>query len=430
MGRAEENKGRHIDYDEIPYAALEVDVPRVLRFVGDPLEVRSKGTDPKEIFSSKILDDKGSLATFRWSKNKNWILWKIYNKVMEYTWDKEAPNPNGRSKKGAKVYKNDILHPELFKRVRWNDKENNPFEGGWYPTKSILMNCIDREDYAWHKANKSYKIVAKKKSSKKDDSSILFHEPGIPGACYTELLNTVVEERGDWQDFDVAIKKLEAKPWYKVYSASDSRKIENYLQQNNLVMSSSSLSEEELSWKLWDFDNHPAFQVSSYNKIMNKLGDFIKRVDVAFNTHFYEELVVLAEQEKKEWAEKRESEKENSSEELEQETVAEEPVAEKATEKPARKIREPAQKAASDTEDRFAKAKQAGWKGLDSMPENEKSLIKSISLGSTPEDDVVVYVDDAGIELAEDDATIAPCYECGLPVPESINNCLRCGSLF
>jgi hypothetical protein len=104
------------DYEDIDYAALEQEKIKVFRFVGRPFTVRESPTDPKMVLTSRIVDDKGKLFTCRWSEDKNWILWKIFNDVLKYTWDKNALNP-ATGKAGVKVYTNAIKFPNLFNRV-------------------------------------------------------------------------------------------------------------------------------------------------------------------------------------------------------------------------------------------------------------------------------------------------------------------------
>lgn len=417
LKKQEEDKNRPQfsgDYEVLPYVGLEADEPKVLRFVGEPVEFRSKGTDPKIILQSKIVDDKGKLQTIRWSEDKKWLLWRVHDKVMEYKWDENAPNPNDRTKKGAKVFKYDLSHPELFQRVRWNDKPDNPYEKGWYPTKSVLFNALDREDYQWHLDNKSFKLVAKKLTAKKDDPDVLFAEPGIPAGCYKSLLECLAENNVFWEDADIAIKKLDELPWYKVYAAKEAYKIEDYLAKNHIKMSDSALTEEELSWKMYDFDEHPAFQITSYTKILNNLGDFIKKVDVAFNTHFYEELQAFSAKEKEEWAKKRAEQADTEEEVVEKK--------EEKVEAPRRERPKPPSKA-TESNDKFAEARKAGWK-IDDVKEEEKVFIKSI-VG-----DNIIYVDEAGIEIPETDDSLLPCYECGTLAPTTITSCPKCGVLF
>ena len=406
------------DYETLPYVGLEIDEPKVIRLLGDPIEFRTKGSDPKTILQSKIVDDKGKLQTIRWSQDKKWLLWRVYDKVMEYSWDKEAPNPKDRTKKGAKVFKHDLTHPELFQRVKWNDKPDNPYEKGWYPTSSVLFNVIDREDYQWHLDNKSFKLIAKKLTPKKDDESVLFAEPGIPSGTYNNILECLSENNVHWEDADIAIKKLDELPWYKIYAAKEAYKIEKFLNSRGLKMSDKPLTEEELSWKTYDFDTHPAFQVSSYTKILNNLGDFIKKVDVAFKTHFYEELQDLSAKEKEEWAKNRENEPEEDTSDY----VPEEKPVEKA-EAPKRERPRPAPAPKAENEDKFSEARKAGWK-IDSVKEEEKIFIKSIV------DEKIVYVDEAGIEIPEDDEDLIPCYECQTPAPMALSSCPKCGALF
>jgi len=78
--------------------------------------------------------------------------------------------------------------------------------------------------------------------------------------------------------------------------AMDERKIAKQL---SCAMNSDPMTDEEKSWAKVDIDK--ITQVTSYRKIKNRLGAFIKSVDGALGTSFTEKLEKLVEQEKAEW---------------------------------------------------------------------------------------------------------------------------------
>lgn len=400
------------DYEDVFYAPLETNKLKVFRFIGLPHTIRQESTDPKLVLTSWITDDKKKPFICKWSEDKDWILWKVYNDVMRYQWDKDAINP-ATGKPGIKVFTNALKYPTLFKRVRYNGKENpSPFEKGWNPSKSVVMNCISRDDYAWHVENKSYKLIAKKQNTTEDDKGIktTYSESGIGVTAYDAILKSAVEEHGAWDDFDIAVRKLDADPWYEVYSFFDARKIQKDLA---CEMSGEALTEEELSWKKFDIDK--LNKVSSYRKIQSRLGDFIKEVDGCLKTHYTEELEKLVAEEKAVWdaAKKEEADEANS------EIAKPEVKAETKAEEPKTRTRAPAETSKLDM---WETARAAGWKGVDELKEKYSEMVFSISA------DTIVYKDDEGNAVPR--TQTIPCPDCGLDTYELIDMCPRCLARF
>ncbi len=402
------------DYEVVPYCDLEENKPKAFRIIGDTVNARTKPFHPKLIHTSKIIDDKGGQFICKWADDRNWILHEIYNKVMAGTWDKNAVNPATPGKLGMKIFTYANTYPHLFNRVRWNNKPDNSMERGWNPQALVVMNVIERDDYAWHQENKTFKIISRKVSVDKNDATRIYHEPGLTYGTYEDILRAVVEEKGDWESFDIAITKLEEKPWYVVYSAFDERKIADKLKT---PMSSVPLTDEERSWKTYDLDH--LYQFTAYTKILNRLGSFITEVDASFKTNFMERLTKLSDAEKAKW---------------ESEKKTDDPFSEEAPktveEKPARARQAPSSPAVVNTPSNSVLdiARRAGWKGLDKLSPAEVKSIKAVHLAPNPQDDRMVFVDDAGIEIPE--ADLLPCYECGVPAPDSIKACAKCGALF
>jgi hypothetical protein len=404
------------EYEETDYLDLETNAYKVMRVFGEPVNVRTDPCSPKLIQTSRILGDNGKQFICNWSDDRKWLMWEFFNKIMEYKWDPEALNPSDPTRKGAKIYINAEKYPALYKRVRWNNREDNSMERGWNPNSAIVMNVIDREHYDWHHEHKAFKLISKKGNVDKSDSSIVYHDAGIPITCYDMLLKSVVEENGDWEDFDIAIHKLSDKPWYEVYSAMDERKIASKIK---VKMSVAPLTEEERSWKKYNFDTK--FAVTSYTKILNRLGDFMDEVDVCLKTNFKKRFTELSEKEKATWAsEKTEEEVEESettSEEIKKEVVTiKEPVAEIKTRTPLLKGKE----------DFFEAARKAGWKGIDQTEKEYKNLIQSITISADGKSDKIIYKDDAGITVPLSDTL--PCGVCGLDNVEFIPICPKCGT--
>jgi len=293
--RAEGNSG----LPEIPYAPLHMNKQQAFRFVGLPYLVREKPTDSKRVHIAMILGDDDK--KFRCvgpdpTEHKDWILYRVMNKVLTKHWDKNIPNATGSL--GAYVYDYASTHPELYNRVAKNNNIENNLERGWKFSPYVLFNVIDRANYAWHKENKKYRVLSKKASEYQDK---FFFEPGVPDTVFQQIMDNVVAGDGNtnWEDYDIVVQKLDEKPWYKVLHATDMIK---YLDADvkDLIVNSG-LTNEERSWELNDFD--ALFPITPYSRIKSKLGLFFQKVDQIFKTKYYEELVALVEKENQERAE-------------------------------------------------------------------------------------------------------------------------------
>ena len=288
-------------FPDIPYSPLHTDKQQVFRFIGIPYPEREKPTDSKRVHIAMILgdDDKKFRCIGPDPKiQKDWILYRVMNKVLTKHWDKNIPGSNGQL--GAYVYDYANVHPELYSRVAKNNNVENKMEKGWRFDPYILFNVIDRANYSWHVEKKKLRVLSKKASEWQDK---IFFEPGVPDTVYQLIMDDIVAVDGNtnWEDYDIAIRKLADKPWYKVYHAVDQNK---YLDADvrNLVVNGG-LTKEESSWEGNDFDK--LFPVTYYNRIKSKLGIFFQKVDKVFNSKYYEELCLLVEKEDQEIADQR-----------------------------------------------------------------------------------------------------------------------------
>ena len=143
----------------------------------------------------------------------------------------------------------------------------------------------------------STSTVLSKRASKIGDSDSFYFDTGIPQMCYNTIFDEVVEPFGDWEEYDIVIRKLNQQPWYKAYSgAHDFNRLSDVAK--TLVVEGP-LTEEERSWERYDLDQ--LYGTTSYSKIKAKLGEFIRKVDVDFKKNFSEELDALVEKEKEQW---------------------------------------------------------------------------------------------------------------------------------
>ena len=287
-------------YEEVTYTALESNEPKVVRIVGNPMENRQTRFDPKPFQVSMIRGDNGKQFRCIWpdkSENADWILWKVFDKVMKYDYDRV---------RNEKRYHYAESHPELFNRVNKNDKVDVVQEKGWKPQRAVAMNILDRHDMEWHRENQHTKLLSKKASESGDT---VFFEPGIPQYLYDTIWDDVVEYSGDWNNWDVVILKMSKDPFYKAFHPEDDQKKIVKIDPEVLDLTSTEpLTEEEAGWERYDLDR--LFPVTSHTKIKNRLGSFIKKVDAAFGTKYYEELEYQAEKEKEERERKAQEENE------------------------------------------------------------------------------------------------------------------------
>ncbi|MBD3216545.1 MAG: hypothetical protein GF311_28280 [Candidatus Lokiarchaeota archaeon] len=282
-------------FQEKNYFHLETNAFRVFRLLGAPIRARQENWDAKLIRFSQILDDKGSKRNFVWpdkqefyeQTGKQFILDKVYNKVLAYDWD---------DVNRVRCYKHSKTHPVLFNRVMSNNQPENAFASGWKPSKIVVANVIDRQDMDWHKTHKKTKLISSKLSlykKPKDGKTISFYKEGIPYSLY-ETIEKKVSVFGPAELYDLVVKKINGAPYYEVYSASETQ----YFKNSDILPLINPQEEipEELSWEKYDLDT--MFKVSSYSKILFSLGEFILAVDDTFKTNFHTELVDLVEKER------------------------------------------------------------------------------------------------------------------------------------
>ena len=408
----EEEKQKGGGFEDIHYVALEEGVPKIIRFVGLPASMRGDDPfSPKLVNMSQILGDDAKKFRCVWpikNERPDWILWKIYNKVMSGKWD------NGSQ---SKVFDYREKFPSIWRRVAKNDNIENQYEKGWKPSALVVMNVIDRSAMQWHQENKHYAILSKKVS---DNNGKPWYDPGVPQMLYNLLFDTIVPVYGDWETYDCVIIKMTADPWYQVWQADDDKKKINALYPNfsyDSDIAGRPLTEEEMSWEKYNIDK--ITPVTSYQKINNRLKIFIQQVDEAFKTHFYQELQELVEQEKKYAAEHPVEKEEEAEEEKPQPAktstptpapVKETPVETPAPERVSRKVTTPA---VNYIDTLISK----GHEGLKKCSDTEKALI----IGYDEVKEKPIWKQ--GLQLFQ-------CPRCKELGPEQVKVCIKCGIEF
>ena len=390
------------DYVEIKWVAIEEDEPATVRILGDLPTGREKGSDIKQVAIAYFKDDAAKMMRVIFpmkDENPNWILYKVYNKVMEYKWNKVAK---------SKTYKHDVTHPTLFSRVS-TDNSENIYAKGWYPKPTTLMNVLDRNDTEWHEREKHTKLLSKGSWTVTDDNGeeIKRYTEGVPNMLFDIAWDGLTEDYGDWIDYDVLLKKKKETPWYfALYPKNDAEY---------------PITEEEMAYEMYDLDE--LFKITSYGKIKTRLGKFIQKVDKAFKTTFYEDLCESVEQEEienKEKADKEEKENPKPKEEKVEKDVEEEttatPEKEIEEEKPAPKTRtRKAPKTVLDDVKEYEKA----YPFYSKLTASEKATIKGLD-----KDGKFIY------EYKKDDILDCMDKDCDCVTPDNFKTCPKCGTVF
>ena len=284
----ESRKNNSYSFDAVPYDALIPGKDKVVRLYGLPIQNREEGCDPKLIeITPLIKGDDQKYFRCVWPLRKDqpsWLLRSVLNYVLDSTWE------------GAtQIFNHKTKYPSFVERVATNNQPDNPYAKGWRPNQIVLMNHINRdpEAYAWHKENKSFRVLSKKMSVSGETT---YYDVGIPLMTYNMLFDNVIEFHGySWEAYDILFKKFAVTPYYSVAKAS-SRLEEMDKALVPHISSLGNFTEEELSWKRSDFDK--LFPITKLAKIKLKLGVFIASVDAAFGTKFLPELDALVETEK------------------------------------------------------------------------------------------------------------------------------------
>lgn len=275
------------------YGALTHESLRIFRLLGNPLYARKSRFDANMAFIATVKgdDDRNFRLVFPdREKNRSWLLWRVYDKVLAYDYVK---NELGQ---GQRKYRNVTSHPETFWRVYKNgnsDPSTNRYERGWNPTAYVNINVIDRQD-SWCSENHHTKLLSNRASVLQGGD--VWYAPGIKKSLYDYIWDNVIAAGdGPSDTYDIAIQTLQVEPWYRAYSCDrDYRTIPEELRQ---YIHEGSLTEEEKMYEEYDLDE--LYGVTTYVRIDSKLGNFIKKVDIDYGTTFYDELQSLKEEEAK-----------------------------------------------------------------------------------------------------------------------------------
>jgi hypothetical protein len=315
------------DYEQTEAVGLINEKEIVGRIIGNPIETRSKSTDPKLILQSEVVkDDKKGYWKLNWpvvekngymNPDPNWLPTRFMKKVFDGKWTKytEADidgkkivkregkiiNTETKSKYNEGEFRYYNTSTEIFKLLKYgNSKEGELYPKDFEPSKRVVTNWLDRMN-SWCSDNKHFKLLCAAKNPyeiKKDDgttNTIYFTSTGIPNALYDMIMNHC--KAVGTLDIDLVIiknNKLQAK--YEVWDITDVKYI---TPESVKIGKKERLSDEEKLYEAYDLDK--LYKVSSYHKIKKVLGSRFALCDAELGTSFMKELDALVEQEKTEW---------------------------------------------------------------------------------------------------------------------------------
>lgn len=288
-------------FPSVAFTPITVDPQKTnaiaIRLLGAPYTHREVGTDHKVIYHNWIIGAGGKRYPFIFPTvtdvNKavvldpDYILTKFIRAVMSGKWDPDKMGSNG--KPGAMVY--DHVNTDIFKTVFFNSDPGARYPSGWRPSATILMNCINRAKMDWHRSEKKTLVLSKHYApNKKDPSKGGFFEQGVSVMAYNAVYDDVVRYDGDYEEYDVIVERMPDVPYYKAYPGiKEGYKFADRGLDKLIV--EGSLTEEERSWTMWDFDEF--YPTTSYKALYGHLGHFFKQGDALLGTTFFEELQAL-----------------------------------------------------------------------------------------------------------------------------------------
>jgi hypothetical protein len=445
------------EYDTVYWSGLETGKFKAYRFVGKPPKCEEYGqsrgpTDSKMIVYTDVKADDGKRMQLKLPlktdvPEKDHIVHRLAAKVREVEWIKVA----GKEKR-EKVFKHKDKFPELFELVEkagFNAEKDGfsyTYSKGLMGQKVVIFNVIDRSD-GWCAENKHTKLLSKNVTIDPETGEQKFPSIGVGTYGFCEVrdglspLEKLISKYGNFEKYDIGVLRTGEKSgawelknlsYLKDKDAMDD--VENTdgtdFDWDQVVVGP--LTNDELDYDRYDLDKY--FGPTSYQKILKRMPQVFKLCDASLGTHFYDELVQLAADEKEKFDEiyhndEKAEEAEKSATKAEAKAIKEAMEEEEA---PVTEIKEPidekvvtalarrsAAKASTLSADKIALLK--GWGDL---TEKEKSQIKDVVVkdGKVKE---IVYTDDATSTLACDNV-LDDGTECGILVPGDFAHCPVC----
>ena len=394
------------DYESIEWTGLEPGKDKVIRILGNPPGFgEAKPSDARVVIISRIVADDGKMIRVCRPSYEYFV---NNGEAPEYFLDKVIRAAKGcRWINGKRVCLLQEKNPALYDKVDKNGFDPSDFrykvDKGWAGRAVFLANVIDRGQMDTHRSTKHSMLLSKKISYKGDKE---YAEDGVPAYGFVDKLIPKVVAYGPWEGYDLSVRKTGqmSNPYQVCVASRVPEEVQSDVRQ--YIVAQTELTEEEASWERYDLNK--LYATTSYTKLWNRLRDTIRAIDKELDTHFYEELKELADEEK----EKLKSEEAEAKEEEISEVAT-------ATEAAPFDIN-PAPKA--PIKERRVPTRDINWSLLphaDLLSDSQKAMIKSV----TKQEDGSICVD------YDTDETIYRCIDgCSIDgIPESFTICPVCG---
>ncbi|MDA3854674.1 MAG: hypothetical protein PF569_00335 [Candidatus Woesearchaeota archaeon] len=406
----------HPEYCSAPKGTPTLFRPMTFNSELDPKE----GTDHRFFYKSFLKDDEGKFFPFKrgfdaWYKHP---IYKIVKKVGKYEYDKEA-----------KSRKYDNQGCELLLDITHNGDIENTMTSGWGPSKTLLMNVVDRMD-DWCRENKHSKVLTNKYELDEENDRVRT-DYGIKVSQYDDMFQEAEKQLGSVVDFDFLTIKFKKpreisggkKQYYETMLAEMAKPYigEKYGEDYANAIIEDYDTDNEMSYEMYDFDSMDLYKPSSIGLFLSKKSQFIKAVDKTYGTDFFNELTALADAEKRE-----------SGEEVE-EKKATEPTTKKASETSEDKSSDTPEEKVSTTSTRTTRGSRTsvkeeakGFNPKDLDPEEFKGLskLKAEELAK------IIGVNDDGTLQFVEGCTLEPCDkpDCKMNFPVDFQTCVFCSA--
>ena len=303
------------EYDDIQYCGMEKGINKIVRLTGAPVGIQGytpKPTDPIELVVCDVKDDEGKRMVLKLPLRSDQaandhIVYRLYDKVCEVTWIK-----NNTSGKREKVFINKDKYPDLFEAVtktgfkQDKDGKSYSYANGLKGQQVVVYNVIDRSD-DWCEKNGHTKVLSKQVDVvPQDDGSVrVFAKIGIPSFGFISKLADQISKYGNYENFDVAIKKIgEQTNPYEVRNASKLKSADildellndggDPLDPAQIVVGP--MTAQERAYERYDLKK--IYQPTSFQSIRKRLSSVFKLCDATMGTRLYDELDGLANDER------------------------------------------------------------------------------------------------------------------------------------
>ena len=282
-----QSRGNFEKADEMAYVALKEDTPVIVRVVGESMEMHQAKSDCVVVNKSFCKNDNGKWVNIIWGNEPNNLLnsWRR-SLIGKYSYDKST-----------KTYTYENPNRNSLKRYLSNGT-NNPFDKGMAPTKSMLMNVIDRSDN-WCENNKHTKILAWDVTKSEKDGVIKeYPQYGVRMSVYNSLWTDICNLRGQhFEDFDIAIVRLSKSKRpnnttsFIILTDEDKSKC-RALGVDSTKFVDGLLTQEEQDYERYDLEDIPyTSKPSSAFFMLKNFEKLIKMGDLENGTNFYDQFV-------------------------------------------------------------------------------------------------------------------------------------------